>query len=139
MALVSAMEEDPTKIWISLEAYDLFSQNLKSQEQDPFQLPAPESTTMRENDMSKLARLRGDFSSRNLKNHYGRVLLVLKIHGCASILCFREHVPDLLKLVAADDSNPVTEVVKLISSEMQEKRVHVNYDFWSFHSTESTR
>ena len=45
----------------------------------------------------------------------------MKIDGCASLVCLREHAPQNLKLVAANDADPVAEVVKIISNEVVKK------------------
>ena len=57
---------------------------------------------------------------RRLEKHLGDSLIVLRVNGCASIICFRKHLPETLKLVEANDNDEVTELAKKITAEVKE-------------------
>ncbi len=49
-----------------------------------------------------------------IESHYQNSLLMMKIDGCASLVCLHEHAPQNLKLVAPND------VIQLLMSKLSQ-------------------
>lgn len=58
---------------------------------------------------------------RKLEKLFGESLSVLRVNGCASIICFRKHLPQIFKLVNADDNDDIIELSKKIKTEVMTK------------------
>lgn len=54
-----------------------------------------------------------------LQKHFGEKLLVLKVDDRASLICFRDFVPQSLKLVLATESDPIADAVQVITDNLQ--------------------
>ena len=107
--VIDALQSDETKMWNSIEIYDLFCSFLSS-------ISGPDPCVYNSD-----AECRCDRASliRQLEDHFGDRLTVLRVHGCASLVCFRTHLPSNLKLVSANDNDDVSELAKKISAEVK--------------------
>ncbi|MES9884496.1 MAG: hypothetical protein ABW185_26930, partial [Sedimenticola sp.] len=75
-----------------------------------------------------------------LQNHFGETLVKLDISGCASLFCFKAHLPENLRLVTADDSEESVMVGKLkdkIVSECQGLPRVTDYDIGQFRKSKT--
>ena len=112
--VTDALQKEPTKMWNSIEIYELYCSFLK--------LTTNSSTSGHDlYESYSDDKIRKDRASllRQLESHFGESLIVLRVHGCASFVCFRTHLPDTLKLVQANDNDDVSELAKKISSEVK--------------------
>ena len=69
-----------------------------------------------------------------LKKHFRERFTVMWVDRCASMLCLRDHITRALKLVAANDSDPIADAVNVIADDLQTKRnsTCASYSFTSF-------
>ena len=51
----------------------------------------------------------------------------MRIDSCASLVCLREHVLENPNLVVASDSDPVADVINVISKEIDKEKIQ-EYD-----------
>lgn len=125
--VVFAILDEPNKLWNSVEVYDIYSRNLSNALDQ-------EDTTFNENNFSQEQKNRPKRAQlvQMLESHFKEDLLVMRISGCASLLCLRDHVPENLKLVSATDSDPVSDVIKTIRREVGHKEKSETYDIGSF-------
>ena len=58
----------------------------------------------------------------NLEKHFGRRLVTLRSDGCATLICFRENLPEVLKLVETrEDEDQIEELARTISDEIRNR------------------
>ena len=115
--LIEVMNTDPFHIWTSVELHEKYM-NI-SKESD---------NVTRRQLLSKL------------QYHFGNSLVKFTISGCASLLCFRDHLPEYLRLVKVDDSEESIMLAKLkdkIVSECQEFPQSHDYDISQFRKSKT--
>ena len=95
-SVIRAIENNPKIIWNSVELYDIFSVDA-SEENSLKSCSSSEDST----------RKKRSLLIRNLETHFGDSLLVMRINGCASILCLRDHVPEGLNIVPTNDDDNI--------------------------------
>ena len=98
-----AIKEEPAKIRNTIELHSLYSTSLLELNVDDYE-GMEELGCQEYTNRYQCANLR-------LESNFQNSLLVMKIDGCASLACLREHAPQNLKIVAATDADPVAEVV----------------------------
>ena len=123
--VILAIKEEPTKIWNSVELYNIYTTSYSTLNDDDSE--GIEELGSQENSY----RHRRAVLLQMLESHFQNNLLVMKIDGCASLVCLREHAPQNLKLVTANDADPVADVVKIISDEVSREKLQ-EYDISSF-------
>ncbi len=108
--VVDSMTSDPTRVWVSVDLYALYTD-----------YAAPETCLSRRTLIDKLT----DF--------FGESLLELHIEGCASLLCFKKHLPYKIHQLEQDDSDtPVSKVVDQIVTECKSMKPETSYKFSQF-------
>ena len=126
-SVIDTLQNDPAKI--SIELYDVYCSFVRSAESasttsstsDPDDIH-PFHDNDDDDDIHKdKNRQHRALLIRNLENHFGESLIVLRANGCASIICFRKHLPATLKLVEANDCDEVSELAKKIATELKSK------------------
>ena len=124
--VIKTMEDDPSIIWNSLDIYDVYCKSICSNTSACSERP---STSVGESSLDDMPggpemeignRTERAELLRNLEEQFGKSLIVLRVDGCASILCFRQYLPEALKLVEANDNNDIASITKQISSEIKE-------------------
>ena len=118
--VVDTLQDNPAKMWNSVEIYEVYCNFLNSAEPPSTSTSAGVSNSGVTGD-NEMDRNRNDRALliRRLEQHLGDSLIVLRVNGCASIICFRKHLPETLKLVEANDNDEVTELAKKITAEVK--------------------
>ena len=118
--VVDTPQDNPAKMWNSVEIYEVYCNFLNSAEPPSTSTSAAVSNSGVTGD-NEMDRNRNDRALliRRLEQHLGDSLIVLRVNGCASIICFRKHLPETLKLVEANDNDEVTELAKKITAEVK--------------------
>ena len=112
--LISVMNNEPDHIWTSVELHIRYK------------------TTCNESPSMCRKQLMA-----TLQNELGDRLVKFDISGCASLLCFRDHLPECMRLVKADDSdsNALNTLRDMIASEcVALPRLH-DYDIGQFRNS----
>ena len=122
--VANTLQANPAKMWNSIEVYDEYCNFL-----NPAQVLSTSTsagvrihqhnfgvTSATEMDRNRKGRA---LLIQNLEQHLGDSLVVLHVNGCVSIICFRKHLPETLKLVEANDNDEVTELAKKIRTEVK--------------------
>lgn len=105
--LIQLMETDPSHIWTRVELHEM-------------------SSTPAINRKQLLAKLQSNLQDKLIK---------LDILGCASLLCFMDHLPSSIKLLKVEDNEEAVLVERLknkIFSECQTFSKPCDYDFGQF-------
>ena len=106
---VSAIEQDPKRFWNSVEIYELCMQRDPSASATISEVQEVPVDDKQDDQTSRSSRA---LLINKLERHFGDDILVMRIDGCASLLCLRKFVPDTLKLIKANDTiGPVAEVI----------------------------
>ncbi len=106
------MNDDPSHIWTSVELHNRYN----------------------ELSMGNDALSRREISTK-LQNHFGNRLVKLDICGCASLFCFKDHLPGNLRLEKVDDNEENIMMAKLtdkITAECRDLPQTQNYDIGMF-------
>ena len=56
---------------------------------------------------------------QSLEDHYSGSLVMMRITGCARLVCLCQCIPQYLKLIADQDTDPVYEVISIIKHELE--------------------
>jgi hypothetical protein len=115
--LIKLMKNDPGRIWTSVELYENY-----------LKLDREANIITRKQLISKL------------QCHFGGSLVKFDISGCASLLCFRDNLPQYLQLVKVDDSEESFTLGKLkdkIASECQNLPRSHGYDISQFRKSKT--
>ena len=117
--VILAIKEKPTKI----ELYNIYTTSfstLNGDDSEGIEELGSQENSNRHRRAALLQMLEYHFQNN----------LVMKIDGCVSLVCLREHAPQNLKLVTANDADPVADVVKIISNEVNREKL-LEYDISS--------
>lgn len=125
--VISEMMNDTTKIWSSIEVYKIYSASLSKLTGE---IDEGISDPIVEEQINRPKRA---LLIRMLELNFDKKILVMRVDGCASLLCLREHIPKNLELVKANDScDSVSNVIKSITEEVRGKDKPETYDIGSF-------
>lgn len=67
-----------------------------------------------------------------LQSHFGKKLVVMKVTGCANLICLQENLPSNLQLEEANDYDPISDVVKIIAGEIKTNEKKNTYNLENF-------
>ena len=112
--VIGLMREQPARVWNSAELHQLYMEASGCKDKS-----------------TRHARRR---LATKLSTHFGNELVVMRIDGCASLLCFRQYVPFHLNADVADgiDDNVVEQLAEQIRLEVKSIPIQKNYDITSF-------
>ncbi|MES9884700.1 MAG: hypothetical protein ABW185_27970 [Sedimenticola sp.] len=113
-SLVEIVNDDPSHIWTSVELHNRYN-DLISQESGP---------------VKKLSRRE---LISELQTHFGDTIVKLDISGCASLVCFKAHLPDNLRLEKVDDTDlMIDNMTDVITTECRALPKTRDYDISQF-------
>ena len=122
--VVHTLQDNPAKMWNSIEIHEVYHNFLDSAEGPSTSTTDGVNIHQRNSGVTgdtEMDRNRNDRTLliRRLEKHLGDSLIVLRVNGCASIICFRKYLPETLKLVEGNDNDEVTELAKKITAEVK--------------------
>ena len=116
--LIEVMKSTPDYIWTSVELHDRYTDLCETS-----------------NTLSRKQLI------TNLQSNLGERLAKFDISGCASLLCFRDHLPHYLRLVKVDDSDDSVMLSKIKDKIVSECRSfpksHSTYDLGQFRKSQT--
>ncbi len=120
--VVDQLREDPSRVWNSIELQDTYNEYLGRLSDTPTascQSSLSDGSSSLPRDRKERRRL-----INRLEEHFGKSIVQLQVRGCASLLCFRKHLPEQMKLVDSTDPYLCTEFAALVSEEIQSLSVN---------------
>ena len=106
--VIHILENETTKVWDSVEVHQLYCDKYD-------ELASSVSTGERQDKRDRSNLL------KELKSHFGEELVLLSRIGCSTLLCFQDHLVDILRGKANQNETDLKKLCEKISHEIQLK------------------